>query len=211
MVVVTLGLFILVGCKPASKDGARAYTSTQRTDVVNGTGSVFPTSCSSGQSAIGTIFDSSYSNTISFEERVKNFLSATTAPSDVGTISSAASDYSTGVRFQGMIKLDSSGRVVLGSSKISIKVYDSYVASQGLNPIAVTINTASAGQFNLSTGVGYVTFKDAYGEIRFDGKIDAQYFSGTVSYTNSTTVVENASPSAGSLGQFAIATCGAVQ
>ena len=94
-----------------------------------------------------------------FEQRVKGFLSATTSPDDVGTISSSPNDYSTGVRFQGVIKVDASGRVVLNQSKVSIKVYDSYVASQSLNPIAVTINTASSGQFNLQTGQGEVVFK----------------------------------------------------
>mgnify|MGYP000865934893 CR=1 FL=1 len=211
LTVIALGLLALMGCKPAAKDGARAYTTTQRTDVVAGNGSVFQNTCPSGQSAIGTIYDSSNTNAVSFEQRVKDFLSATTSPDDVGTISSSPNDYSTGVRFQGVIKVDASGRVVLNQSKISVKVYDSYVASQSLNPIAVTINTASSGQFNLQTGQGEVVFKDAHGEIRFTGKVDSQYFSGVVSYTNYTTVVTSASPSSGQLGQFAIATCGAIQ
>lgn len=213
MMVITLGLLVLVGCKPPAKEGARAYTTTTRTDLVNGNGngSTFQNTCPSGQSAIGTIYDANSSYSTTFEQNVKGFLSATTTPSDVGTISSSPNDYSTGVRFQAVIKLSQSGSVDLGSSKVSIKVYDSYVASQNLTPIAVTINAASAGQFNPQTGVGSVTFKDGYGEVRFDGRIANGYFSGNVSYTNYTTVIEGASPSSGQIGQFAIATCGAIQ
>ncbi len=213
MMVITLGLLVLVGCKPAAKEGARAYTTTTRNDIVNSNsnGSVFQNTCSSGQSAIGTIYDANSSYSATFEQNVKSFLSATTTPADVGSISSSANDYSTGVRFQAVIKVGSNGSVVLSSSKISIKVYDSYVAAQGLDPIAVTINAASAGQFNTQTGVGSVTFKDGYGEVRFDGKIANGFFSGNVSYTNYTTVIEGASPSSGQIGQFAIATCGAIQ
>ena len=215
MMVITLGLLALMGCKPPAKEGARAYTATTRNDVVNGNGqsngSVFQSTCTSGQSTVGTIYDASSNYSTTFEQNVKGFLSATTAPSDVGTISSAPNDPSSGVRFQAAIKLDSSGRVVLASSKISIKVYDSFFLNQGFDPITVAINAASAGQFNLQTGVGSVTFKDNYGEVRFDGKVTNGYLVGNVSYTNYTTVVENAAPSSGQLGQFAVLTCAAIQ
>jgi hypothetical protein len=212
IIVITLGLLILAGCKPAAKDGARAYTTNQRQDVVNtGNGSVFQNNCPSGQAAIGSIYDANNSNAVSFENRVKAFLSATTLPDDVGSISSSPTDSSTGVRFQTTIKLDASGRVVGNQSKITITIYDSLVASQGLDPIAVSISSASAGQFNVQTGQGYVTFKDAYGEVRLDGTVNNQNFAGTVSFTNYTTVVQNAAVSSGPLGQFSIVTCGAIQ
>lgn len=214
MMIITLGLLSLMGCKPPAKEGARAFTTT-RNDIVNGNsgsnGSVFQSQCPSGQSTVGTIYDGSSNYSATFEQNIKGFLSATTSPSDVGTISSAANDPSSGVRFQAVIKLDQSGRVVLASSKISIKVYDSFFLNQGFDPIAVAINAASAGQFNLQTGVGSVTFKDNYGEVRLDGQISNGYLVGNASYTNYTTVVENAAPSAGSLGQFAILTCAAIQ
>lgn len=206
--IAALSLF--AGCKPPAKDGARVYT-TQRTDVgnVNTGGSVFSSTCSTGQSAVGTIYDATFSSTTSFENRVKLFLSATTLPEDIGTISSGPSD-STGVRFQGVIKLDQSGNVVLNQSRIAIKVYDSFVNGD-MQPIPVNINSAFSGQFNLQTGQGSIVFKDSYGEIRFDGIIDSQYFRGNISYTNYTTVVSGSSPASGPLGQFYIATCGVIQ
>lgn len=212
--MITLGLLVIVGCKPPAKSGARSFTTTQRQDVVNGdsgNSSVFQDQCASGQSAMGTIFDANSSYSPTFEQNIKSFLSATTLPQNVGTISSSPNDPTTGVRFQAVIKLDQSGRVVLESSKISIKIYDSFVASQNLDPISVTINKASEGQFNTQTGMGAVTFKDSYGEIRFDGQVLNGFFKGSVTYTNNATVVENASASSGQMGQFAIATCGAIQ
>lgn len=213
IMILGLGLLTLVGCKPPSKSGVRSYTATTRSDVVAGNG-VIQNNCQAGQSSLGAIYDSTgYSNgsTQSFEERVKLFLSATVVSSEIGTISNGYND-STGVRFQGAIKLDSTGRVVLNQSKIAIKVYDSFVAQDSsISPIPVNINAASSGQFNLQTGVGYVVFKDQYGEIRLEGKIDSQYFSGNVSYTNLQTVNEGASAAAGYLGQFYIASCGMIQ
>ncbi|MBC7456760.1 MAG: hypothetical protein H7235_00675 [Bdellovibrionaceae bacterium] len=213
IMIITLGLFSLMGCKPPAKEGARAYTTTTRNDLVNGNGngSIFQGQCPSGQSTIGTIYDASSNFSPTFEQNIKGFLSATTAPSDVGTISSASNDVSTGVRFQVAIKLDQSGQVVLASSKVSIKVYDSYFLNQGFDPITVAINTASAGQFNLQTGAGSVSFKDNYGEVRFEGKVVNGYLVGNASYTNYATVVTNASPSTGPLGQFAVLTCAAIQ
>ena len=214
--LITLGLLVLVGCKPPAKTGARSFTTTVRNDVVNGnTGAgndtVFQNQCASGQTAIGSIFDASSSYSPTFEQNIKSFLSATTLAADVGTISSSPVDVTTGVRFQAVIKLDQGGRVVLESSKIAIKIYDSFVASQNIDPISVTINTASEGQFNLQTGVGSVTYKDSYGEIQLEGQVLNGFFKGSASYTNYKTVVENASASSGQMGQFAIATCGAIQ
>jgi hypothetical protein len=216
IMIAGLGLLALVGCKPATKSGVRSYTATTRNDITNtgGTGGVIQNNCQAGQSAVGAIYDpTGFSNgsTQSFEERVKLFLSATVISSEVGTISNGASD-STGVRFQGAIKLDSSGRVVLNQSKIAIKVYDSFTAQDStVAPIPVNINAASSGQFNLQTGVGYVVFKDQYGEIRLDGRIDSQYFQGNISYTNFVNVNEGAAAATGYLGQFYVATCGMIQ
>lgn len=96
---------------------------------------------------------------------------------------------------------------------MSIKVYDSYTL-QGSDPITIEFSTANssqiAGQFNLSTGVGYVTFTDRYGSVRFDGTLSAQTFSGEVRFQNATNVDGGAAAS-GTLGQFTVARCGIIQ
>ena len=175
-------------------------------------------SCVNGSSNIGTIYDQNggYSLTAgSFEDRVKALLSATINPSEIGTISAGASD-ATGVRFQGNIKIDTSGQVVLASTKIKILVYDSYVlnsqyASDGKKYEAVPLEFTSAaeGRFD-NTGSGYVLFRDSYGEIRFDGQYDNQYFKGTVSFRNTQSVL-GGTAAQGTLGQFYVARCGIIQ
>lgn len=221
LILVTLASLFFVAC-PAKKDA------TGRTAVVTGRGGTggivggtptggitFTNTCGQSVSPIGTIYDQggqqvSLYNSGSFEDRVKAFLSATVNPTEVGQISSAPTD-STGVRFQGAIKLDQNGMVIPSQSKILIKVYDSYMLqNSSYQAIPVQIDAASEGQFNMQTGAGYVVFKDQYGEIRFDGKIDAQYFSGVISFRNYATVTGGA-PAQGQLGQFYVARCGIIQ
>ena len=82
--------------------------------------------------------------------------------------------------------------------------------SSGTEPIPVSIEAASEGQFNPQTGVGYVVYKDQYGEVRLDGRYDAQNFSGTVSYKNYVSF-NSSTPAQGQLGQFLIARCAIIQ
>ena len=146
----------------------------------------------------------------SFEQNVKSFLSATINPQEIGTISGGQWD-NTGMRFEGTIKLDTSGQVVLTGSKLIMKVYDSLLLqNSSLQPMGVQMEAAAEGKFDLNTGVGYVVFKDKYGEVRFDGRFDAQNFSGTVSYKNYASF-DNSQPALGQLGQFLIARCAIIQ
>lgn len=217
VMMISFSLLMFFGCKPATKAGVRTYSNAIGSNIYNqgtgqynqGTGQFFNVNnCMTNEKSIGSVYDSS--NSTQFENQVKSFLSAVTLPSDIGTISSSATDLSTGVRFSGALKLDQNGAVVLTQSKVNMTVYDSFSA-QGAKPIPVDINQASSGQFNLQTGVGYVIFTDGYGEIRFDGKIDSSWFSGTVTYKNYKTVVTNSAPASGTLGQFYISSCGFVQ
>lgn len=175
--------------------------------------------CTNGTSNVGTIYDSNggfgMNGTASFEDRVKALLSATINPSEIGMISAGQSD-PTGVRFQGVIKIDSNGQVNLASTNIKILVYDSYVlnsqyATDGkkYEAIPIEFTAATSGNFD-STGSGYVLFKDTYGEIRFDGKYDQQYFQGTVSFKNTQSVL-GGTAAQGTLGQFYVARCGIIQ
>lgn len=174
--------------------------------------------CVNGNSNVGTIYDQNGGFSLtsgSFEDRVKALLSATINPSEVGSISAGPSD-STGVRFTGTIKVESSGQVTLSATKIKILVYDSYVlnsqyAADGkkFEPIPIEFTSAAEGRFD-STGSGYVVFRDSYGEIRFDGQYDNQYFKGTVSFRNTQSVL-GGTAAQGTLGQFYVARCGIIQ
>lgn len=208
LLLAVSGLLVVASCSPKQNSARLSYSSGGIRSNTNGNQMTFPTCSSSGQSTYGAIYDANSS--YDFETRVKNLLSATVSPTEVGSISPLA-NASTGVRFQGAIKLDSSGNVISSASKLSVKVWDSYTSTQGAQPITIEINTAAGGAFNKSTGVGYVVFKDNYGEIRLDGTFTNQYFQGQVSFKNSVTVVQNGQPAQGNLGQFYIATCGILQ
>lgn len=164
---------------------------------------------------VGTIYDNQ--NPMGFENQVKSFLSATTNPNEVGSISSQG-NAQTGVRFNGQVKLDAAGNVVSSQAKVNITVYDSIWLMDQMNvqPIKMDfvngINSVSiTGQFNTSTGDGTLVIKDQYGEIRFQGRMDAQNFSGTVSFQNSTSVFQGGALAAGTLGQFFIQRCAMFQ
>lgn len=179
--------------------------------------------CPQGVSGIGSIWDSGgtaeslYTSSGSFEDRVKALLSASIAASGVGQISGLESD-STGLRFQGVVKLDAAGNVVAANSKMLIKVYDSFVGQPDSNgvksePIKIDFISSKAqisGQINMQTGQGYVSFSDSYGEVRFEGRLDAQFFTGLVKFQNAKNVNEGA-PAGDTLGQFKVARCGIIQ
>ncbi len=228
--ILLLPLLLLVSACNPKKEGVRGVA---RNANINGATGNFIAAASCPQTGqqsslgIGTIFDNGQQQQFSldavsgtFESRVKAFLSASTAPSEIGQISGLPTDR-TGVRFQGVIKLGSNGAVVAAQSKMLIKVYDSFVLNSELDPngqkyepIALeflpTGGTQISGQFNLQTGDGFVSYRDSFGEVRFEGRLDAQNFSGLVKFQNSKNVSGGGALS-GTLGQFYVARCAIIQ
>ena len=205
-------LSLLAACNP-KKNSVRANTTSA---TISG---VTLGQCAGvNSSQVGTIYDSSFTG--QFENQVKALLSTNVYPSNVGSISSAEAD-KTGVRFSGKVKLDTNGNVVGAQSNVMISVYDSIwqnakISNPNEEEIRLNFNPSSndksviSGQFNISTGDGFLNLKDQYGEIRFTGRIDAQRLSGTVSFQNTTNVSGGAGLS-GSLGQFYIQRCAFLQ
>jgi len=202
--LLLIPFLVLAACNPGQKS-----TSATRSYVGAYNGLNTGLACANGSSNVGQIYDSGQGN---FEANVKALLSATTATSDIGSISSVP-NATTGVRFSGIIKLDTSGNVVAASSNLSMKIYDSLTLT-GSDPIgidfAISKGSQISGQFNMQTGQGQVTFSDNYGIIRFQGTISAQTFSGVVQFQNSTNV-NGGSAASGTLGQFTVARCGIIQ
>lgn len=201
-------LTVLAACSPKN-NSSRSATATIA-GVPTGV------ACMNGTSStnVGSIYDQQ--NSYDFENRVKALLSATISPSEVGSISSQSSAQ-TGVRFNGVVKLDGNGTVLGNQSNVSITVYDSvwlYNQTQS-NLIVINFNPSKAGtvisgQFNTSSGEGSLSLRDQYGTVIFQGRIDAQNFSGTVSFQN-TTSVAGGTPASGNLGQFQIQRCAIFQ
>lgn len=205
---ILIALSLLAACSPKK-------TSVQA-NAVNGTATIAGVStgtCTGVTSTVGTIYDNA--NSYNFENQVKGLLSATTSPYEIGSISSQG-NAKTGVLFNGAIKLDAAGNVVAANTNLKITIYDSiWLANQTqANLIEIAFSTAKSstitGQFNMTSGDGFLSLKDQYGEVRFQGRFDAQNFSGTVSYQNSTNVL-GGTPMSGTLGQFFIQRCAILQ
>lgn len=204
-------LCLVAACSP-KKDSVRSTRSAGAN--IGGLG---VNQCPNGASNIGAIYDNGQIlSSGTFEDRVRALLSATMLPQDVGSISSMPTD-STGVRFSGKMKLDTNGNVVAAQSIIRVDVYDSiWLQNRMSNPneqaIQIEFDPAAGatitGQFNMQSGQGYINLHDQYGDVRFTGTLDAQYFSGTVTFQNTVSVV--GSPAQGTLGQFYILRCGIV-
>lgn len=201
-------LALMAGCNP-KKSSVKATTATI-SGVEVGTQCLGATS-----SQIGTIYDSS-NMSYDYNNRVKALLSATVRPEEVGYISNGQAD-PTGVRFSGAVKLDANGNVISNQSRVTISVYDSiWLANQSAGEIKLEFDPNAGrgatitGQFDTSSGAGTLILHDNYGEIRFNGQIDAQRMSGTVTFQNSSNVSGGAALS-GTLGQFYIQRCGFLQ
>lgn len=205
--IILTALVLLGACQP-KKQPVKANTSAA---TIGGMQLGANCAATATQVQPGSIFDNS-TQSFGFEQRVKDLLSAYLQPSEVGSVSAYQS--SPGVWFSGAVKLDASGNVVAQNSNVMIEVKDSYYNMNPQNPIQMKFSQASgatiSGQFNTSTGVGSLILKDNYGQIKFDGTISAEKFSGTVSFQNSQTVTGGA-PASGTLGQFWVNTCGFLQ
>ena len=224
-ILLLIPLLLFASCDP-KKSNVRANVETATGANIAGDFNLAK-QCPQGMSGIGSIWDagqtaaSLYTTAGTFEDRVKALLSATIASADVGQISGLEGD-STGLRFEGVIKLDASGNVVGANSKMKISVYDSFVGKIDPNgvkgePIVIEFIAGKSqiiGQINTQTQQGFLSFSDSYGEVRFEGgfagRPDAQFFSGIVKFQNSRNV-NGGTPASGTLGQFKVARCGLIQ
>ncbi|MFN3454003.1 MAG: hypothetical protein ACK41T_03520 [Pseudobdellovibrio sp.] len=204
IMVIFLGLFSACSNQNSGSRGAvvRAASSSGGFTL----GQVTNTTCTNTSNlGYGAVYDQT-STAYNFENRVKAFLSATVNPSEVGYVSSLPND-TTGVRFEGSIKMSSSGVVDLAQTQMAIKIYDSYASTGQHDPVVISFSKATSGEFDLQTGKGSLVFKDQYGDVRFEGVLNSDYFSGTVNFSNYTHIT-GATAASGVLGQFYVARCG---
>lgn len=167
--------------------------------------------CSNSSMAWGKIFDPYAS--AQFESQVKGFVSATLDPQSLGSISGNISD-KTGIDFSGSFQFDAQGNLIPASSSVLIKIFDSFVGQvyegQTIVPYVVEFTAASEGVINRTTRQFTVKFRDAYGEIVFQGQYNNQNVEGTVTYRN-TAAVTGYQASSGTLGSFRAYTCALIK
>ncbi len=205
---------LLAGCTP-KKNSVKSNTATI-------SGVDIGAQCSNVNTAsalYGTVYDSTNS-AFDFTNRVKALLSVNIQPNNVGQVSAGQAD-STGVRFSGQIKVDVNGQILGDQSKMTISIYDSiWLSNKISNPNEQEIRiefdpkagrgAVISGQFDTSTGQGFISLRDNFGEIRFEGQMDAQRLSGLVKFQNSANVTGGQGLS-GTVGQFYIQRCGFIQ
>lgn len=169
--------------------------------------------CTDASQRIGSIYTQSSTQLMgtgeSLEMNVKSFVSASMNPNDIGSMSNGDRD-NTGVRIEGTIRVDGSRNVTSGS-RMTIKIYDSYVgqydaSGKQITPFEIYFDQVVSGQVD-ANGRATVTFRDNYGQVTFEGTINQNLWSGTVTYVNSVSY-DGSAPTRGTLGQFYIARCG---
>jgi hypothetical protein len=197
-----VGLLALTAC--GKKDNGSGVRVAGRSSSV--TAQVTST-CSTGQSAVGRIWDNSTPSTSNFEVQVKNFVSATIDPTTLGSIQ-GYSNSSTGVNFTAKFQFDSNNQIIPASSSLNMIIYDQKVYdSPGTLPYSIQFSQAYSGSIDRNAGTVVVTFQDSYGSITFSGRYDGRILSGYVTYQNFTAVA-GYSAASGTLGVFSIYQCG---
>lgn len=209
MGVLLLAVLSLSACGKKEGSGVRVAGRGAATGVAQGGTSGTSGTC--GAQSTGKIFDAYASST--FEQQVKNFVSATLDPQSLGSISGNINDR-TGIDFNATFRFDSNGNVVAAESKVHIKIFDSFVGQvyngQTIQPYEVAFTAASEGMIDRNTRQFQVRFKDSYGEIVFQGSYDNSLAQGTVYYQNYT-AVQGYQPTSGTLGSFRIYACSLIK
>lgn len=210
-------LFILALCLQACSAGPRAASAVNNTRNANtsnvggssNNGTIGNKNCQN--SDVGYIYDSSsQSGSVSFQQRVADFVSVGISPDSLGEVSGTYGD-STGIQLRLKLRFSSGGQIVSGESFLELTVYDSYVGqSDGsgnlIEPITVYIESVKSGTFNPSTKQLQVTFADQYGEISLQGRVQGEDIQGSVSFVNFVSY-DNSTPRSGQLGSFLIPAC----
>lgn len=166
--------------------------------------------------AAGTIYNetldgiSPYSSR-SFQDRVGDFVSATLAPSDLGSVSGDKNSKTNYISLTGKAKFDTNGQIIPAQSSLKILIYDSLVGSlnsdgEAISAYPVTIEQAVSGQYDSVQQTFTVIYQDSYGNVTLTGKVNGSSISGRIDFAN-TAAVDSLGPRSGALGAFSISTC----
>lgn len=175
--VLMLSMLGLTACGKKSSgskvsDGRAVRTNTVGGSTIisnNGQTSAYLTSQNSGQ----------------FQELMKTLVSPTLDPQYLGTV-----DAYSGVRIGGKIQLAQAGGIYQNSS-FGLEIHDSYVGQsydgQTIQPYFINLSNAQ-GNWSGTSANGQInaTFQDQYGTLKVTGSWNSSYFTGTVSFRNST-------------------------
>lgn len=168
------------------------------------------TSCSGGV-IYNEAIDGAAFSAKSFQARVEDFVSATLAPTDLGTVSGLKTTKNNYIAISGKAKFDEAGSLIPAQSNLFIQIYDSFVGTlntegEKMGAYPVTIDTATSGHLNRSDNSFIITYQDDYGSVSLSGKVQGAALIGRVDFIN-TTAVDDEGARSGVLGAFTIGTC----
>lgn len=175
-------------------------------------GGGFNTNCSTGVSAIGSVFGNG-SNGMSFEQAVQGLVSATLDPRSLGAVSGERGS-TNGVQLRLFLKR-TSNYSASSDSRIELRIVDSYTGTKDssgklIQAYPIVINGASQAIVDSTRQQFNITFADSYGKVQVIGWWNQQLMSGTISYENSRHATGGV-PASGLLGSFELPTCGVFQ
>lgn len=207
----------LVACGSRSDSGrANVRASANGTNSTLGVSTAgFIEKCSSGQSAVGAVFDTtatSYGGT--FRDRVGGLVSATMDPSKFGEISGQYGAQ-TGIDLRLRLLQSGTGAVDASRSQLQLVIYDSLVGQSNgsggtYQPYPITITGSATGTINQAGRQFQVAFSDNYGTVQITGTWDQTQASGTVIFQNKTHF-NGGMPATATLGAFVFPTCALFQ
>ncbi len=216
VLIVFFGMFlILTSCaKKKSSSMSRnagAPRGTTTTPVTN----LGVTKCTDGvTSAAGRLFDDTASGD-SFRTQWSNFFSAIMADDQLGQLSGLSSNSVQGVNFTLRMKIVNN-QISLSETSMNIEVNDSYVNTRNadtneiIQAIKMGFTSATDAKLtNVNNGTGNftVSFADKYGSVLVSGSFNQSRAEGTVTFQNSVHY-NNEAPKSGTLGRFALNSCG---
>lgn len=191
----------------ACSKGADFHTAraTSATGVV---GSGVGSTCGNTAQTTGRVYDNGGGSSYTFDQRVKGLLAASVDPQYFGTI--------TGVTIEGHIAYDTNGTVNVSQTNLKLVVADSFVGQKDdkggiISAYPMNFATATSGTVNIAAKTFTVLFKDSYGEITLTGNYGTSVVTGSISYTNFSTVATGNYPTSGTLGAFQISSCSFIQ
>jgi hypothetical protein len=215
LLIISLLAALLCAC-PSRKEedtvavrGRNARTGINATDPGSQSTGSLPNGTYEGQSW-GEVYCPDASQQESFMQKVLDLVSSTLSPDLFGYVSCQHAD-STGIRFKGYIEVDGNGNVALGRSSLRLVIWDSEAGKQTADGETIPeypIDFDRVQSGSMQGNHAELVFADEYGEIRFSGNYDQNYYRGTLSFRNNKSV-DGGAPRSGTFpGEFVVKTCG---
>ena len=206
--LILLGLVSQACSGPVTNSGRGVGGASSRgaSSATSGQNLVGRSACASN--SIGWIYDDGSGQ---FQSRLQSFVSVSLEPGDLGPVSGwdgSGSD----VEVQMQARFTQQGQFIAQDSFLEITIYDSFVGQtdsstgEPIEPYVVSLEQASQGSYNSTTGQYQITYQDEYGSVLVEGSVQGSEFVGVVKFQNFVSW-NGASGQSGVLGTIRVPSC----